>query len=100
MNGEQTDTITFAKPNTLTYISTDNGKELCRYTFNKNTLTIYSHSVDADMNSLDDLDYTTENRPHYENGTFKYVYSDKMCSGNHAAKRIRMHTLDIRLRGF
>lgn len=100
VNGEQPDTIIFAKPDTLTYISTDTGKELCRYTFSKDTLTFYSHSVEADMNSLDDISCESENKLHYENGTFKYVYFDKKCTGDQVPKRVRMDTLDVRFKRF
>lgn len=98
VNGEQPDTIIFSKPDYLTYISSDTGKELCRYSFDKDTLVFYDQSFESDMNSLDDLTCENENKLHFENGTFKYMYFDKKCTGDKVAKRIGMETLDVRFK--
>lgn len=98
VNGEQPDTIIFARPDTLTYISTDTGKELCRYSFNNDTLIYYSTSLRADINSLDDLACESMNKLHYQNDTFKYIYFEEKCIGDKVAQRIRMDTLDVMFR--
>jgi hypothetical protein len=98
VNGERPDTIIFTKPDTLTYVSTDTGKELCHYSFDKDTLIYYSTSARADMNSLDDLTCETMNKLHYQNETFRYIYFEEKCTGDKVAKRIRMDTLDVKFR--
>ena len=98
VNGEQPDTIIFARPDSLTYISTDTGKELCRYSFEKDTLIYYSTSFRADINSLDDLTCESMNKLHYQNDMFKYIYFEEKCTGDKVAKTIRMDTLDVKFK--
>jgi len=98
VSGEETDTIIFAKPDTLTYISAGNNKEFYHYTFNKDTLIFFSQTVETDVKSSKDLNCSTVSRLHYENGYFKYIYFDKKCTGDKDSKRTIIDTLDIKLR--
>ena len=98
INGEQPDTIIFERPDSLTYISTDTGKELLKYLFDKDTLVYYSTSVRADINSLDDLTCASMNKLHYQNETFQYILFEEKCTGDKVAKRVRMDTLDLTFR--
>jgi len=98
VNGEQPDTIIFSKPDTLIYISTDTGKELCYYSFNKDTLTYHNHFSQTDVNSLEEVNCENVNKLHYEKGTFRYIYFDTKCTGEKLGHRVKMDTLDVRFR--
>jgi hypothetical protein len=98
LNGEKPDTMIFATADTLFYISTDTGKELCPYILDKDTLIFYNHSIEADLYSSDDLNCKSTNKLHYKNNSLKYIYSDKKCTGDQVAKRILMDSLDLRFK--
>jgi len=74
VNGEKPDTIIFNNPKTLTYISTDTGKENCKYSFVKDTLVYTSYSTEFDIESDNEITCESISKFHYQNNTFKYIF--------------------------
>lgn len=94
LNGEKPDTIIFDKPETLTYISTDTGKEICKYSFSKDTLIFTSYTYESSLDS-DDIKCEYVNRLLYRNNTYKYCYYDEKCTGDNRFKRIQMDAMSV-----
>lgn len=74
VNGEKPDTIIFDNPKTLIYISTDTGKENCKYSFVKDTLVYTSYSTEFDIKSDREITCESISKFHFQNNTFKYVF--------------------------
>jgi hypothetical protein len=95
LNGEKPDTIIFDKPKTLSYISTDTGKEVCNYTFSGDTLIFISHTTEYDS----DLDKEVINEDvcklQFKNNSFKYIYVESKREGDLKSKRIEMEKLNV-----
>lgn len=96
--GEETDTIIFAKQDTLTYITAGDHKEFYHYKLEKDTLIFFSETEEADTKSSKELNCSTITKLHYQSGYFKYVYFDKKCTGDKDSKRTIVDTLNIKLR--
>ena len=75
INGEKPDTIIFNNPKILTYISTDTGKENCKYSFVKDTLVYTSYSTEFDSESDKEITNESISKFHFQNNTFKFILS-------------------------
>lgn len=73
VNGEKPDTLVFSNPKTLTYISTDNGEEICKYSFLKDTLVYTSYSTEFDVQIGEEITCEIISKLHFQNDTFKYI---------------------------
>jgi hypothetical protein len=74
INGEKPDTIIFNNPKILTYVSSDAGKENCKYSFVKDTLVFTSFSYEFDMETDKEIIVESVNKFHFHNNTFKYIF--------------------------
>lgn len=75
LNGEKPDTIIFNNIKTLSYISKDTGEEKCKYSFVKDTLIFTSHFTEFDTESNSEITSEIVFKLHYQNNSFKYIYS-------------------------
>ncbi|MGG5488150.1 hypothetical protein [Gaetbulibacter sp. PBL-D1] len=74
LNGEKPDTIIFDNPKTLTYISTDTGKESCNFSFENDTLVFKSYGTEYDLETDKEITSESINKFHYQNNTFKFIF--------------------------
>ncbi|KGO92194.1 HAD family hydrolase [Flavobacterium subsaxonicum] len=90
LNGETPDTIIFDKPNKLTYISTDTGKEILDYSIEKDTITYISYSSEANLETDDEINCEQKNKLLFLDTKLKYIYFEQKCSNTPNSEKINM----------
>ena len=95
LNGEKPDTIIFDKQKTLSYISTDTGKEVCKYKFSADTLIFISHTFEYDSDLDKEIINEDVSKLHFKNNSFKYIYVESKREGDLKSKRIEMEKLNV-----
>ena len=98
LNGEKPDTIIFDNPKMLTYISTDTGKENCKYSFVKDTLIYTSYSTEFDSESEKEIISESISKFHFQNNMFKFIFCDQKKSTEKKFRRTNMEKYNLLLR--
>lgn len=98
MNGEMPDTIIFATPNKLAYISTDTGKAILDYSIEKDTITFTDCTFETDMDTEKEIKCNQVNKILFLNTKLKYIYYDQKCSNSTETKRVNLEKENLYFR--
>ena len=98
LNGEMPDTMIFDKPDKLTYISTDTGKEILDYSIEKDTITFTDHTFETDMDTDEEIKCEQVNKMLFLDTKLKYIYYDQKCSNSTETKRVNIEKENLYLR--
>lgn len=95
INGEKPDTLIIDNPKTLSYINTENGKEICEYSFSKDTLIFKSYSTEFDIETNGEIKIESINKLLYTDNSFKYIYCYQKKSNEKEFKKTDMEKFQL-----